>query len=70
MNLSTLAATGTKLDLAIAEAQGKIKLTQLPPAKPKKAYLTANRVGGGGTRWQPSARAGSASRHIKAGATA
>ena len=70
MNISQLAANGTKLDLLLAEVKGDIKLTQLPPAKPKKAHLTANRVGGGGTRWQPSARAGSASRHIKAGATA
>ena len=70
MDLSKLAAQGNAIDLLLAEVKGDIKFTQLPPAKPKKAHLTANRVGGGGTRWQPAARAGHASRHIKAGATA
>ena len=39
VNLSTLAATGTKLDLAIAEAQGKVKVTRLTPAKPRRGQL-------------------------------
>ena len=39
MNLSTLAATGTNLDLAIAEAQGKIKFTKLPAQKARKNQL-------------------------------
>jgi hypothetical protein len=38
-NLSKLAATATKLDLAIAEAQGQIKFTKLPAAKPKRNQL-------------------------------
>jgi len=32
-------ATATKLDLAIADAQGAIKYTVLPAAKPSKSHL-------------------------------
>ena len=38
VNVSTL-ATATKLELAIAEAQGKVKVTRLAPAKPKRNQL-------------------------------
>lgn len=31
--------TASKLDLAIAEAQGKIKVTRLPAAKPRRSDL-------------------------------
>jgi hypothetical protein len=51
MNLSQLAATGTALDLALAEVRGQVKFTKLPAGKPRKADLHANRVGGGSTRW-------------------
>ena len=37
--LSTLAATGTALDLTLADVQGKIKFTKLAPAKPKRSQL-------------------------------
>lgn len=49
MNLSTLAATGTRLDLAIAEAQGKVTVTRLAPAKPRRNQLvyTASVVNAG-----------------------
>jgi hypothetical protein len=53
-NLSKLAATGTRLDLALAEVRGEVKVTRLAPAKPRKTNLYANRVGGGGTRWHNS----------------
>ena len=39
LDLSILAAAGTKLDLAIAEAQNKVKVTRLAPAKPRRALL-------------------------------
>lgn len=39
MNLSQLAANGTALDLAIAEAQGKVKVTKLAPKKARKSQL-------------------------------
>jgi hypothetical protein len=65
-NLSQL-ATADKLDLLLADIKGDVKFIKLPTRKPKKAYLTADRVGGGGTRWQPSVRAGHANRHLKAG---
>jgi len=67
MNLSQLAATGTALDLVVADVQGQVKFTKLPTRKPRKGELHADRVGGGGTRWQPSVRAGHANRHLKAG---
>ncbi len=67
MNLSDLAANGTALELLVADVQGEIKFTKLPSRKPNKANLYANRVGGGGTRWEPSVRAGHANRHLKAG---
>jgi hypothetical protein len=35
MNLTT----ATKLDLLIAEAQGKVKVTRLPARKPRKSEL-------------------------------
>ena len=57
MNLSQLAATGTTLDLVVADVQGQVKFTKLAPAKPRKADLRANRVGGASTRWSPAARA-------------
>ena len=38
-NISQLAATGTKLDLAIAEVQGQIKFTKLAPTKAKRSQL-------------------------------
>jgi hypothetical protein len=46
--------TATKLDLAIAEAQGKIKVTRLPIRRPRKGELVMSRVGGSGTRWNNS----------------
>jgi len=55
MNLSTLAATGTRLDLALAEVRGEVKVTRLAPAKAKKAHRYADRVGGGSSRWHPAA---------------
>lgn len=67
MNLSELAATATLGELALADTQGKLKLTKLPAGKPPKGLATANRVGGGGTRWQPAVRAGHANRHLKGG---
>ena len=67
MNLTQLAASGTALDLTIADVQGAVKYTILPAGKPKKSLLTASRVGGGGTRWEPSVRAGHANRHLKGG---
>jgi len=39
MTLTSLAATGSKLDLAIADARGEIKLTVLTPARPKRGQL-------------------------------
>jgi hypothetical protein len=39
MSPSSLASTGSKLDLAIADARGEIKLTVLKPARPKKGQL-------------------------------
>lgn len=39
MNLSQLAANGTRLDLAIAEAKGEIKFTKLAPKKARKSEL-------------------------------
>jgi hypothetical protein len=38
-DISQLAATGTKLDLAIAEVQGAVKVTRLAPAKAKRSQL-------------------------------
>jgi hypothetical protein len=35
-NISQLAATGTKLDLAIAEARGEVKVTRLATRKPRR----------------------------------
>jgi hypothetical protein len=37
-NLSKLAA-GTKLDIALAEARGEVKVTRLATAKPKRSQL-------------------------------
>lgn len=39
MNVSQLAATATKLELAIAEAQGRVTVTRLAPAKPRRSQL-------------------------------
>lgn len=44
----------TKLDLAIAEAQGQFKVTRLPVRKARKSELVMSRVGGCGTRWNNS----------------
>jgi len=38
-SISTLAATGTKLDLVVADIQGQIKFTKLAPAKAKRSQL-------------------------------
>ena len=57
MNISELAAHGTALDLALAEVRGEVKVTKLPTRKPRKEHLTANRVGGGSTRWHAAATA-------------
>ena len=38
MNLSQL-AKASKLDIAIAEARGQVKVTRLAPAKPKRSQL-------------------------------
>jgi hypothetical protein len=54
-DLSKLAATGTRLDLAIAEARGEVKVTRLPARKARKGERLAERVGGGGSRWHPAA---------------
>ena len=47
MNLSQLATTD-RLTLEIADTQGALKFTKLPPAKPRRSQLvyTANSVGG------------------------
>jgi hypothetical protein len=39
MNISQLAATATLGELAIADTQGKLKLTKLHPAKVKRSQL-------------------------------
>jgi hypothetical protein len=39
VNLTQLAATGTRLDLALAEVRGEVKVTRLAPAKPRKTQL-------------------------------
>lgn len=44
----------TKLDLAIAEAQGHVKVTRLPVRKARKSELVMSRIGGCGTRWNNS----------------
>lgn len=46
--------TATKLDLAIAEARGLVKVTRLPIRKARKSELVMTRVGGGSTRWSNS----------------
>lgn len=38
-NISQLAATASKLDLAIAEVRGEVKVTKLPPVKPRRNQL-------------------------------
>ena len=53
MNLTQLAATGSALDLALAEVRGEAKVTRLAPAKPKRGQLWAAQVNGGSTRWSP-----------------
>jgi len=57
VNLTQLAANGTQLDLLLAEVRGEARVTRLAPARARKAALFADRVGGGGTRWAPAARA-------------
>ena len=47
MNITTM----SNLDLAIAEAQGKVKVTRLPARKAKKSELVMSRVGGCGSRF-------------------
>jgi hypothetical protein len=44
LNLSKLAATGTPLDVALAEVRGEAKVTRLAPAKPKRGQLWAATV--------------------------
>lgn len=39
LNLSQLAAQGSKLDLALEAAKGNVKLVKLPTAKPRRAQL-------------------------------
>jgi hypothetical protein len=39
MNISQLAATATLGELALADTQGKLKLTKLPPAKAKRSQM-------------------------------
>lgn len=56
--------TATKLELAIAEAQGLIKVTRLPVRRARKSELVMSRVGGGSSRWYNSTGANSA---LKAG---
>jgi len=53
----TAYATATRLELEVADTQGKLKFTKLPPAKARKAHLHADRVGGGSSRWHPAATA-------------
>lgn len=45
MDLTTL-ATSSKLDLAIADAQGKVKYTVLKAAKPRKSMLVLTQTKG------------------------
>lgn len=47
MNLSQLAANGTKLDLAIAEAQGKVTVKKLRTRGPRKGESLTKTQGGG-----------------------
>lgn len=47
MNLSELAAHGTALDLAIAEAQGKVTVKKLPTRKPRRGETWGKAQGGG-----------------------
>jgi hypothetical protein len=54
VNLSTLAATGSPLDLVLAEVRDTAKYTVLPARKPRRSELYANKVGGGSTRWHNS----------------
>lgn len=56
--------TATKLDLAIAEAQGLVKVTRLPARKARKSELVMTRVGGASSRWHNSTGANSS---LKAG---
>lgn len=56
--------TATKLDLAIAEAQGLVKVTRLPTRKARKSELVMTRVGGASSRWHNSTGANSS---LKAG---
>jgi hypothetical protein len=53
MNLSELAATATLGELALADTQGKLKLTKLPPAKAKRSQLvyTSGRVRAAGSNY-------------------
>jgi hypothetical protein len=50
----TYLATAPTAELAQAATKGEIKFTQLKTRKPRKALLTADRVGGGSTRWHNS----------------
>ena len=47
MDLTTLAATGTKLDLAIAEAQGKVTVKKLRTRGPRKGETLSRGQAGG-----------------------
>ena len=44
MNLTQLAATGTALELALADVRGEAKVTRLAPAEPKRGQLWAATV--------------------------
>jgi hypothetical protein len=49
MNLSKLAAVGTRLDLALAEVRGEAKIKRLPTRGPRKGetfYTAGYRSGG------------------------
>ena len=47
-------ASASSLDLAIAEAQGKVTVTRLPRRNARRSECVMSRVGGGGTRWNNS----------------
>jgi hypothetical protein len=52
-DFSALAAAPS-LDLAIAEAQGKVTVTRLPRRNARRSECVMSRVGGAGTRWNNS----------------
>jgi hypothetical protein len=52
-DFSALAAASS-LDLLIAEAQGKVKVTRLPRRSARRSECVMSRVGGASTRWSNS----------------